>query len=234
MAQTQAQTGAATKEMTGKPLIESDRVEGTTVYDPRGNDIGNIKRLMIDKISGRVAYAVMTFGGFLGIGADEHAIRPFLAILSMTGGTANGNRSCTITIARPITGEPETLGTNRAHRCGHGPSLLRMTTRQEIPIRSRKRRPIVLAGRSRPVFGKTRSSRCNAAIAVRNDSLGPSHMPARRRGAQGNLSPQQEFMRHGQAGNRTFYSLSRRRLLGLQILDHVPQPDPKSACPASH
>ena len=31
---------------TGKPLIESDRVEGTTVYDREGNDIGSIKRLM--------------------------------------------------------------------------------------------------------------------------------------------------------------------------------------------
>ena len=31
---------AATREMTGKPLIESDRVEGTTVYDAAGNDIG--------------------------------------------------------------------------------------------------------------------------------------------------------------------------------------------------
>ena len=60
--------------MTGKPLIESDRVEGTTMYDPRGNDIGSIKRLMIDKLSGRVAYAVMSFGGFLGIGEDEYAI----------------------------------------------------------------------------------------------------------------------------------------------------------------
>lgn len=60
--------------MTGKPLIESDRVEGTTVYDPQGNNIGSIKRLMIEKISGRVAYAVMSFGGFLGIGSEEHAI----------------------------------------------------------------------------------------------------------------------------------------------------------------
>jgi sporulation protein YlmC with PRC-barrel domain len=74
MAQTQSQAATATKEMTGKPLIESDRVEGTTVYDPRGNDIGSIKRLMIDKLSGRVAYAVMSFGGFLGIGKDEYAI----------------------------------------------------------------------------------------------------------------------------------------------------------------
>jgi hypothetical protein len=49
------ETPMATTEMTGKPLIESDRVEGTTVYDPQGNNIGNIKRLMIEKISGRVA-----------------------------------------------------------------------------------------------------------------------------------------------------------------------------------
>ena len=60
--------------MTGKPLIESDRVEGTTVYGTDGKNIGSIKRLMIEKISGRVAYAVMSFGGFFGLGEDEHAI----------------------------------------------------------------------------------------------------------------------------------------------------------------
>ena len=60
--------------MTGKPLIESDRVEGTTVYDRAGNSIGEIKRLMIEKMSGKVPYAVMSFGGFLGIGEQEHTI----------------------------------------------------------------------------------------------------------------------------------------------------------------
>ena len=64
----------ATTERTGKRLIESDRVEGTTVYNPQGNNIGSIKRIMIDKISGQVAYAVMSFGGFLGMGTEEHAI----------------------------------------------------------------------------------------------------------------------------------------------------------------
>jgi hypothetical protein len=49
-------------------------VEGTTVYDPKGTNIGSIKRLMIEKMSGRVAYAVMSFGGFLGIGTEEHSI----------------------------------------------------------------------------------------------------------------------------------------------------------------
>src|SRR4051812_4602119 len=64
----------ASATMTGKPLIESDRVEGTTVYGPEGNNIGSIKRLMIEKISGRVAYAVMSLGGFLGMGAEEHPV----------------------------------------------------------------------------------------------------------------------------------------------------------------
>ena len=64
----------ATAPVTGKPLIESDRVEGTTVYDPAGNNIGSIKRLMIEKLSGRVAYSVMSFGGFLGMGSEEHPI----------------------------------------------------------------------------------------------------------------------------------------------------------------
>jgi hypothetical protein len=60
----------ATSEMTGKPLIESDRVEGTTVYDTAENNIGSIRRLMIEKISGRVCYAVLS-SGFLGVGAEE-------------------------------------------------------------------------------------------------------------------------------------------------------------------
>ena len=68
-----AQTDAP-GQMTGKPLIESDRVEGTTVYDPDGNNIGSIKRLMIEKISGKVAYAVMSFDTFLGMGGDEFTI----------------------------------------------------------------------------------------------------------------------------------------------------------------
>jgi len=67
------QTGTASV-MTGKPLIKSDRVEGTAVYDPHGNHLGSIKRLMIEKLSGKVAYAVMSFGGFIGMGEDEHTI----------------------------------------------------------------------------------------------------------------------------------------------------------------
>src|SRR5689334_24917150 len=49
-------------------LIASDRVEGTPVRRSSGEKIGTIERLMIDKLSGNVAYAVLSFGGFLGIG----------------------------------------------------------------------------------------------------------------------------------------------------------------------
>jgi sporulation protein YlmC with PRC-barrel domain len=61
-------------QRSGKPLIESDRVEGTAVYDSSGKRIGTVERVMIDKISGRVAYAVMSFGGFFGVGANEYAV----------------------------------------------------------------------------------------------------------------------------------------------------------------
>ena len=68
------QTRDAPGVVTGKPLIESDRVEGTTVYDRSGNNLGSIRRLMIDKKSGRVAYAVMAFDTFFGLGGQEHTI----------------------------------------------------------------------------------------------------------------------------------------------------------------
>ena len=60
-------------QMTGKPLIESDRVEGTTVYDPSGNNIGSIKRLMIEKISGRVAYGSRSLGPGVHAGITVYA-----------------------------------------------------------------------------------------------------------------------------------------------------------------
>lgn len=57
-------------------LIASDRVEGTPVRRSSGEKIGTIERLMIDKLSGNVAYAVLSFGGFLGMG-QKHAPIPW-------------------------------------------------------------------------------------------------------------------------------------------------------------
>ncbi|HWM83713.1 MAG TPA: PRC-barrel domain-containing protein [Pseudolabrys sp.] len=52
-------------------LIASDRIEGTPVRRSNGRKIGTIQRIMIDKLSGRVAYAVLNFGGFLGVGTQH-------------------------------------------------------------------------------------------------------------------------------------------------------------------
>ena len=55
-------------------LISSDKVEGTNVYRSNGDKLGVIRHLMIDKRSGKVAYAMMSFGGFLGMGDDYRAL----------------------------------------------------------------------------------------------------------------------------------------------------------------
>ena len=60
-------------------LIGSDKVEGTAVYGADRNKIGSIERVMIDKPSGKVSYAVLSFGGFLGIG-DEHYPLPWQSL----------------------------------------------------------------------------------------------------------------------------------------------------------
>lgn len=62
-----------------RQLISSEDVEGTNVYDPNGNKIGEIDHLMIDKPSGRVTYAVMSFGGFVGLGQSHYPI-PWAAL----------------------------------------------------------------------------------------------------------------------------------------------------------
>jgi hypothetical protein len=65
---------AETTTPSAHTLIPSDRVEGTAVRRSNGEKIGEIKRVMIDKVSGKVAYAVMRFGGFLGVGEKYHPL----------------------------------------------------------------------------------------------------------------------------------------------------------------
>lgn len=55
-------------------LIASNKVEGTSVYDPRGEKLGSIYNFMVDKRSGRVEYAVLQFGGLFGLGSDNYPL----------------------------------------------------------------------------------------------------------------------------------------------------------------
>ena len=55
-------------------LISADKVEGTKVYNPAGDKVGSMSTIMIDKISGRVAYAVLAAGGIFGMGKEAIAL----------------------------------------------------------------------------------------------------------------------------------------------------------------
>ena len=55
-------------------FISSEDVEGTSVYDKKGNCIGEIDHLMIDKVTGKVNYAVLSFGGLLGLGHKHYPL----------------------------------------------------------------------------------------------------------------------------------------------------------------
>ena len=56
----------------GHPLIPADRVNGTDVYNAAGDKLGKIEDIAIDKVSGQVAYAILSFGGFLGLDERYH------------------------------------------------------------------------------------------------------------------------------------------------------------------
>ena len=58
----------------GYDVIAADKVEGTAVYNMAGDKVGTIKNVMIDKLSGKVVYATLAFGGVLGVGAKYHAL----------------------------------------------------------------------------------------------------------------------------------------------------------------
>lgn len=55
-------------------LIASNKVEGTAVYNRDGERLGSIANFMVEKRSGQVEYAVLSFGGFLGMGSEYYPL----------------------------------------------------------------------------------------------------------------------------------------------------------------
>ena len=55
-------------------MIESDSVEGIAVYGVHGKSVGEIQRLVIEKVSGKSGLRCYSFGGFLGIGNQHYTI----------------------------------------------------------------------------------------------------------------------------------------------------------------
>lgn len=70
-------TGFELRTSGGKPgpaMMSAGSLTGDDVYNQQGDDLGDIKEIMLDMRSGRVAYAVLSFGGFLGMGEKLFAV----------------------------------------------------------------------------------------------------------------------------------------------------------------
>ena len=55
-------------------MIAASKVNGTSVYNTAGEKLGSVYDIMLDKISGHAEYAILSFGGFLGIGEKYHPL----------------------------------------------------------------------------------------------------------------------------------------------------------------
>lgn len=75
--------GSGVGEGPGPEVMAASSLDGTKVYSSDDEHVGEIKDIMIDMRRGRVAYAVLTTGGFLGIGDTLHAI-PWSALVMDT------------------------------------------------------------------------------------------------------------------------------------------------------
>jgi hypothetical protein len=134
-------------------LISSDKVEGTAVYNREGEKLGSIHTLMIDKMSGKVAYAVMSFGGFLGIGDRYHPL-PWDVLTYDTGqgGYVVDRDRSMLTRTPGAKGAPRTLGGKDADQNTKSQSNLSDYGSQEDQPRAPKAAATVqgIGGRGRP------------------------------------------------------------------------------------
>ena len=64
----------------GPALMGADTLMGNDVYNKDGEDLGDVKEFMIDMASGRIAYAVLSFGGLMGMGDKLFAV-PWSALV---------------------------------------------------------------------------------------------------------------------------------------------------------
>ena len=69
-----ANAGPDVKHGPGPSLVGAETLVGNIVYDANGEDLGDIKEIMLDMRSGSIWYAVLSFGGFLGLGEKFFAV----------------------------------------------------------------------------------------------------------------------------------------------------------------
>jgi sporulation protein YlmC with PRC-barrel domain len=67
-------SGVIVRQGPGPELMGADTLIGNDVYNLKNEDLGDIKEIMLDMRTGRVSYAVLSFGGFLGMGEKLFAV----------------------------------------------------------------------------------------------------------------------------------------------------------------
>ena len=83
--------------MNGHPrVLPATSIIGSKVLNPAGDPLGTIKELMVDLEDGQIAYAVLSFGGFLGLGDKLFAIP--LEVLTF----ANGDHTVILDVDKEV------------------------------------------------------------------------------------------------------------------------------------
>jgi len=104
----------------GPHVMSADTLQGDSVVNMKGEDLGSIEDIMIDVPNGRVAYAVLSFGGILGIGDKLFAI-PWDAL------TLDADRECFV-----LDVEEDQLKNAPGFDKDHWPSMADRTWGREI------------------------------------------------------------------------------------------------------
>lgn len=71
---TSLESGVVVRQGPGPELMGADTLIGNDVYNLKDEDLGDVKEIMLDMRTGRVSYAVLSFGGFLGMGEKLFAV----------------------------------------------------------------------------------------------------------------------------------------------------------------
>ena len=105
----------------GPYVMSADTLEGNQVVNADGEDLGEIEDIMLDVPNGRIAYAVLSFGGFMGVGEKLFAI-PWQAL------TLDADNKCFV-----LDVPKERLQNAPGFNKDHWPSMADMTWATEIP-----------------------------------------------------------------------------------------------------
>mgnify|MGYP001375921497 CR=1 FL=1 len=84
----------------GPRLMGADTLMGNDVYNRQDEDLGDIKEIMLDVAGGRISYAVLSYGGLLGMGERARRLSGSITVTSSPG------QGTTVAVDIPLTTTP--------------------------------------------------------------------------------------------------------------------------------